>query len=212
MRDLIGQRFGRLLVVGKSSNSNGRKPRWFALCKCGNQKEVAHDKLLYGDTKSCGCLRRETTSASFRTHGDTESVEHRCWCLMRSRCNCETDDAYADYGGRGIKVCDRWMESYENFLEDMGRKPTPLHTVDRIKVNGNYEPGNCRWATKAEQNLNRRNNRLVWHNRTIKTLKEWCDELQLDYKFIHSRITKYKMTFKEAITRPNRRASAGGVI
>lgn len=153
--DMTGQRFGRLLVQSRSESRHGAT--WLCRCDCGTRKIVAASNLRNGSTKSCGCFHDEAA----RKHGDTKSVEYNAWRGMISRCGKPKNPKFYMYGGRGIRVCERWASSYENFLADMGRKPSPRHSVDRIDGNGHYEPGNCRWATPRQQQANTRRNVLV---------------------------------------------------
>lgn len=153
--DLTGQRFGRLTVVGYSHTNRNRKSVWNCHCDCGNDCQVAGERLVRL-TRSCGCLIRETTASRNTTHGQRRSKEYGSWRAMKERCHNQNSEKFADYGGRGITVCDRWRYSFEAFLSDMGDKPSPRHTIDRIDNDRGYEPGNCRWATPSEQRLNQR--------------------------------------------------------
>lgn len=137
------------------------------------------------------------------THGEARKTkEYEVWAKMKDRCRNKNSKSYPDYGGRGIKVCDRWMQSYTNFLTDMGRAPSPKHSIERNDVNGNYEPSNCRWATKIEQQNNTRTNRLVSYKGQIKTLAEWCRELNINRGTVESRIDRQKWSVAEALETP----------
>lgn len=164
----VGKRFGRLVVVGSAAPLENGRSRWLCRCDCGVEKEVSASCLSQGRTKSCGCLRRENAAkrspkanAARTKHGHAREDKgdrhplYRTWQGMRERCRDPGNVSYKYYGGRGITVCERW-ESFENFLADMGEKPSPDLTLDRIDNDGNYEPGNCRWATPEQQTKNRR--------------------------------------------------------
>ena len=154
--DLTGQRFGRLVVIGDSMIRRDAKIVWHCRCDCGNPADVSTILLRDGRTTSCGCRRKETTSAMATKHGEHGSPEYVNWRALRERCLNPKHKNYPEYGGRGIKVCERWLNSFENFLADMGRRPFPEATVDRKENDGDYEPGNCRWATRLDQTKNRR--------------------------------------------------------
>jgi hypothetical protein len=198
--DLVGQRYGALLVQNYAG-SDGRNAVWNCLCDCGATKTVRAARLRCGEATSCGCVSRLKAREQSTRHGEIvggrRSREYLAWQSMRSRCRRPTDKRFAEYGGRGIKICDRW-EVFENFLADMGRKPSPRHSLDRYPDNnGNYEPGNCRWATPEEQNRNRRNTIIVECGYERIPLVEACARLKVDYFAVHSRMRK-GATFAEA--------------
>jgi hypothetical protein len=163
--DISGQKFNRLTAIRYHGSRNGRA-RWECLCDCGSKLVVDGKSLRNGNTKSCGCYKLEIITARGRAnlrHGDSAngkiSLEYISWRAMKARCYVKGNKDFYLYGGRGISVCQRWTEKkrgFQNFLEDMGRRPSSVHTLDRKNSNGNYTPMNCRWATRKEQALTRR--------------------------------------------------------
>lgn len=159
---------------------------WMCRCDCGAEHEVAYGNLRSGHTHSCGCTRHEAAT----THGRTGTAEYRAWLSMRARCGNPKNLHFADYGGRGIRVCDRWSASFEAFLSHVGRRPSPMHTIDRIDVNGNYEPGNVRWATPIEQaNNTTRNAHVTYRGRTA-TIAEWARRFGIKYATLSGRLQR----------------------
>ena len=171
---LTGQRFGRIVVL-RRVNLHCQFSKWECRCDCGKICVIAGSALNIGRTKSCGCFRREFTRKTWTTHGEYRRPEYRIWAAMIERTENPRSTYWEDYGGRGIKVCKEWRDSYPKFLADVGRRPSPKHSIDRFPDNdGNYEPGNVRWATPIEQGSNKRNNRLITLNGVTHTVAEWA--------------------------------------
>lgn len=158
---LAGKRSVRLVAVRPSGRKN-RNIVWRCICDCGKEKLVIAARFNAGFVKSCGCLGKEGKNAV--RHGKSYTSEYRSWRAMIDRCTLESVEQYPNYGGRGITVCNRWKEGYGNknsfgflnFIKDLGMKPSPEHSLDRVNCNGNYEPSNCRWANRSQQSKNRR--------------------------------------------------------
>jgi hypothetical protein len=169
--DLTGQRYGRLVVLSRASSSlqpSGQKAtQWKCQCDCGNTAVVRAANMRTGRAQSCGCLHMEKLRLNFRTHGMTQTPEHISWKSMIQRCDYPRHNRYHLYGWRGIKIAPEWRE-FARFLADMGKRPTPQHSLDRIDPNGDYAPGNCRWATPKEQQRNKSNTIYVtWDGKRI---------------------------------------------
>lgn len=191
-KDISGERFARLLVVGLSGRVNG-KIRWECACDCGKNVIVAGSNLKNGHTQSCGCLHAERTSESHLKHGLSETPEYFAWRSARSRCKDHKHPEYPRYGARGITMCDRWINSFEAFLSDMGPRPAGM-SLDRIDNDGpytgpcpEYPNGNCRWSTIQEQNSNQRKTIRITHNGETLSLKEWARKFGIHYSVLRKR-------------------------
>lgn len=190
-----GDKYGRLTLVSFLSKE-GRCETWVAKCDCGTIKTVKKAKLISNRTTSCGCRKREVG----RTHGMSNSCEFKCWTNMKKRCLNKNSKAYKHYGGRGITICKTWRDSFEAFYRDMGHKPKG-YTLERVDNNGNYEPGNCKWANRKQQAKNRRVARLLTHNNRTENIADWSRITGLSTSAIDYRL-KTGMTVSEALTTP----------
>jgi hypothetical protein len=197
--DLTGQRFGRLVVIKRGQNLAARTGTVYyeCQCDCGNIKTICRNGLKSGDVKSCGCFRRETKL----THGQNNSITYSTWEHMKGRCFNTKNDSYNDYGGRGITVCEQWLK-FENFLSDMGERPSADHSIERLDNDGNYEPGNCVWATIDKQSRNKRNNHLIEFRGVVMNELDWSVRLGMTSNAVGRRI-KRGWSVERALTTPS---------
>lgn len=199
VKDLTGQKFGKLLVVSREPSKNGRA-MWLCKCECGNYTTVKGNKLSTGHTKSCGCLQIYKASKLNRTHGESKTRLYKTWQGIKKRCYNTSNRDYIHYGGRGIAVCDEWRNSYLTFKDwAINNGYSDNLTIDRIDVNGNYEPNNCRWVTMKQQARNSSHNRYVTINNKTHCLSEWCEILNLNYRNVLNRINNLGWTVSEAL-------------
>ena len=199
--DLTGEKFGRLVILYYGGSRNG-KAQWVAHCECGNDKIVAAAGLRRGAITSCGCAQKEMMGARNRSHGKSKSnALYKIWLSMRGRCKNPRNKNYARYGGRGITVCDRW-DDFEQFLADMGDRPSPQHSIDRIDNNKGYSPENCRWATQEVQGNNKSNNKRLTVNGKTKTVMQWSRDTGIHHDVIYGRL-RSGATHEEAIYGPD---------
>ena len=188
-----GTRFSKWTVLGDSPLSTKKKRQVICRCECGNIRHVSLGNLRSGGSRSCrSCVTYRTDN--YRRHGATvggkSNPTYRCWTSMKTRCLNPLSDGFLRYGGQGVKICDRWRGDFgfDNFLADMGERPSLLHSIDRIDSAGSYEPSNCRWATAKEQVSNRRNTYRVEFNGECRPLTQWCELLGLPHKQTYNRI------------------------
>lgn len=187
--DLTGEVYFRLLVLGIDPENSRR---WMCKCSCGNEISVRKNGLRYGSAKSCGCFKSEQISASKKQHGQSSNANrsgtYSSWASMKTRCSNPKRPNYHNYGGRGIRVCDRWQE-FSNFLEDMGDRPVGL-TLERIDVDGHYCPENCRWASRKEQARNSRTNVLISVGGEYKPIAQASEETGVSRHTYYNQIAK----------------------
>lgn len=201
-KDLTGQKFALLTVKSRAANSTSGKAYWNCVCDCGNQTVVSGTNLRSGAVKSCGCLVRKKKD----THHLSKTRLYRIWKAINNRCEKEKLWAYKYYGAKGIRVCPEWEKDFMSFYkwatsngygEDL--------TIDRIDNNSDYSPENCRWVSRKVQANNRSFCKMIEYNGKVQTLMQWCEELNLNYKRVHSRMYKLGWTFEKAISSPVKR-------
>lgn len=207
--DLSGLRFGKLFVHEQTPTRNpAGEIQWVCSCDCGNLTTVRGYSLRRGSTSSYGCARGENGKHAWTTHGKTDTREYGSWISMISRCTNKENQAYAYYGGRGIRVCARWLNSVDDFIKDVGLCPGPGYTLDRIENDGDYEPGNCRWATKEEQSNNQ--NRIVKYDYGGEkmSIAQIARLRNMSYSTLFDRVVKIGMTMDKAISTPIRKKTS----
>jgi len=189
VKDMTGQKFGRLTAISHVGYKR-KYAMWKCQCECGKIITVLGSDLRRGNTKSCGCFKKDRASETHYIHGMDGTPTYKSWMGAKSRC-CNPDDChYKDYGGRGIMICGRWINSFENFLEDMGKRPQGK-TIDRVNNDGNYSPENCRWSTPKEQSRNQRTNRLITYQKRTECLSVWAEILNINYETLRSRLARH---------------------
>lgn len=195
---LIGVKFGRLTVLKTwmAQYGKARRAKYLCRCDCGKEREVWSHCLKSGHTKSCGCLHREGLTKRLTKHGLSKTPTWAVWFGMLARCQEPNNASFKHYGGRGIKVCDRWssdINGFQNFLADMGERPGGDYQLDREDNNGGYEPGNCRWVTGKVNCRNKRNNRLITHAGEAMCLSAWAERLGLSKNCLHARLKNWSV-------------------
>ncbi len=206
VKDLTGKTFGKLTVLtllGKRTNHASRCMWWLCICACGNLVELDSNNFTCGHTISCGCENQRLRKERATSHGLNRTPEHNAWIAMKQRCTpyYRFSERYAD---RGIKVCERWANSFEAFFADVGKRPSSKHSLDRIDNNGNYEPGNVRWATIAQQQNNRRCSVRIEFESESYAMPELCAKLGLHYKSFAHFYRSRKLSLEESINKARR--------
>lgn len=204
VKDLKNKKFGNLLVIEFAGYSSSKRTQWLCLCDCGETKIALSHTLVRGVATHCGCLTSEKISAKVSIHGKSETPEFFTWLNIKQRCYNANHPAYIHYGERGIAVCERWLLSFEDFLQDMGQKPSPQHSIDRINNDGPYAKENCRWATREMQGQNKRNNILLTFNGKTQTLAAWSRETGKTWTMLYKR-QRNGWSVEDTLTRPPRR-------
>jgi hypothetical protein len=201
VKDMVGRVFGRWTVIDLAEGrSSIGYLLWLCKCKCGSIRIVCGNNLRSGNSKSCGCIKSEIVTQRNYKHGLTYTAEYGAWSGLRSRCANLNDDSY---GGRGIKVCKRW-NSFEKFYADMGPKPSPQHTIERVNNRGNYEPSNCVWATAKVQANNKRNVPRFSYKGQTKSVAEWAAQIGIHPETLRSRLVMGWSLERALTTRPRK--------
>ena len=208
--NLLGKKFNRLTVVARAENNKQGKTRWLCKCECGNTKIILGDSLRSGKTTSCGCVHSEISKQVFKKkstkHDMCYSRIYKIWRGIEQRCYYPKHASYKYYGAKGIKVCQEWLEDFMNFYNwAINNGYSDDLTIDRINVNGNYEPNNCRWINSKEQARNRGNNHLFTFRGETHCITEWAEIYNLSVGLLNNRISKCKWDFEKAITTPIRK-------
>lgn len=194
MKYTIGQNIGKLTIVERiASRREGNKyirARLLCKCECGNEVSRREDAISTSKVPSCGCVKAEAIGNAKRKHGLSHSPEHNTWLGIRNRCNNPKVKAYEYYGGRGIRVCDEWNNSFEAFYRDMGAKPTSKHSIDRLDNNGHYCKENCKWVTVKEQANNKSYNVPIEYNGEIANVTQWCERYNQRYMAVYKALRR----------------------
>ena len=198
--DLTGVRFGRLVAIELDDQAIGRS-RWVCQCDCGSRKSYVTSNLKRGTTRSCGCLQRELLAKRSSSHGGYANKDplYNVWHGIRKRCNCPTSHNYKDYGGRGIKCVDEWNDfaTFRDWAVSSGYQNGL--SIDRIDVDGDYSPENCRWATNTQQQNNKRNNRRMYYNGEVHTVKEWAGILEIKYQTLYANAKRHNFDLESTL-------------
>lgn len=207
IKDLTGQKFGRLTIIKEVEKDKNNKSQCLCICECGNEKIIRKSDLRTGKIKSCGCIKKEILSKRQKKHGKTRTRLYRIWCNIKSRCKNKKVPCYKYYGGKGIILYEEW-QNFEPFYEwAINNGYQENLTIDRIDINNNYEPKNCRWVDRKTQSRNQSTNHLITYNNETHCINEWAEIKCLTKAAIHNRI-KYGWSIEKILTTPLRRKYA----
>lgn len=204
-KDITGEKFGRLEVISLAFSDKHNTWHWNCKCDCGRLVTVSGCNLRIGATRSCGCFVSENARIASKTHGECYTQLYHVWEKIKARCNNPNEKSYKNYGGRGIKICEEWLDyiSFRDWAKENGYEAQL--TIDRIDNNLGYFPGNCRWVTNAENQKNKRNTRFVTFRGKIKTLSDWARILEIPYSTLFGRLYSCGWSVEEAFSAPPRK-------
>ena len=215
--EFIGKKFGRLVVIEETDTYTSRRRHFLCRCECGKLTEVASNRLGNGMTRSCGCLSLDVLKARNTKHNSVKNIdgkrvatpEYTCWQRIKDRCYNRNAPAYKNYGGRGILMCSEWENDFSAFLADMGERPSKLYSIERIDNDKGYSKDNCKWATRTEQALNRRNTRWITFNGETRSLADWARYLGMPRLTLKTRLDRHKWTIEQALSTPVKSKATG---
>jgi len=202
VKDIAGKKFGRLTVISFSHVGNEGLAYWKCSCSCGGTSVTKGVSMRSEHVKSCGCWHKEKPLKHGHSRVGMTSPEYRCWCSLRGRCCSKTHEAYSRYGGRGIAICKRWLKSFMAFYRDMGPRPGPEYSLDRINNDGPYSKSNCRWALRVTQGRNRSNNRKLEFQGECLCISEWAERMGCQHQRITARLRRGWSVEKALTTAP----------
>lgn len=202
-----GDKFGKLTADREISGRYKNSKWYFCTCECGGSIILSRNDLVNTKIVSCGCASKKTRRDEY--HGMTNSSEYASWQSMKDRCTNPNSKHYKNYGARGIKVCDEWIDSFDQFYADMGKRPSRKHSLERIDNERGYEPSNCKWEIRAVQNRNKRTNRLIKWRGKEQCLLDWAKELDISIKTLSNRIVRSGWDVERAFTEPVQRKNPG---
>lgn len=207
--EMIGFKVGKLEVIELSHQDKNGSFKWLCKCECGNTKVISQGSLRQGQSLSCGCIQKAFTINRQLKHGMSHRPIYQTWLDMKKRCTNPKSNEYHNYGGRGIKISEKWINSFQNFFDDVGDIPFPNAQIDRIDNDGNYELGNIRWSTVEENQRNKRNNHLVTYKGETMCVADWAVRLGIKSSILFARLSKPSYTVEEAFTLPVHQGGCG---
>lgn len=201
----IGKKINRLQILDAVYDYSSKRTYFLCKCDCGNSKKIESYSVKKGLSKSCGCLLKEIISQCNKTHGLSKTSEYKIWKNMKNRCYRTSSKGYKHYGGRGITVCKRWLKSFQLFISDVGKRPSPKHSLGRLDNNKGYKPSNCEWQTDTEQANNKTTSHFITFEDKTLTVKQFSKEKGIAYQTLLQRLNRFHWPIEKALTQPPRK-------